>query len=229
VRHHVAALDTLIPTVIGLGLAIAICSPVSVVTVIVLLSMPAGRKRAIAFLVGWVLAIVVIGAVTVLVLNGQDFSSRTTTPSRAASAIEILLGCIVVFASARAFRRRGRRARSAETPKWLDRLDRTPWLLALPVGAFMLTYSLTLAAAVEILKADVSAAEAALAFAVFALASIVSIAAPLVLVLVAPERSAERLAEWRAWLLGNAHTIGLVVLMVVGGLLVAHGIYDLVA
>jgi hypothetical protein len=49
----VGGTQTLIPIVLGLGLAIAVCSPVSVVTVIVLLTMPSGRRRAIAFVVGW--------------------------------------------------------------------------------------------------------------------------------------------------------------------------------
>jgi MFS family permease len=137
----VPPMQTLILSVLGLGLAVALCSPVSVVTVIVLLSMRSGRRRAIAFVVGWLLAIVVIGAVVVLVLHGQDFSSHKTTPSRAASAVEIVLGCIVLLVSARAFRRRSRQPGSAETPKWLDRLDQTNWLLAVLVGTFMLTSS----------------------------------------------------------------------------------------
>jgi hypothetical protein len=193
------------------------------------MTMPAGRKRAVAFVVGWLLAIAIIGAVAVLVLHGQDFSSHKTTPSRTASAVEILLGCVVVIASARAFRRRNRRTASAETPKWVARLDRTNWLLAVLVGSFMLTYSLTLAATIEILKAHVSTADTVVAFIVFALASITTISAPIVLALVAPERSAERLAAWRRWLLGNSRTIGLVALMVVGALLIGRGIHDLVA
>jgi hypothetical protein len=200
-----------------------------VVTVIVLLSMPSGRRRGIAFLIGWVLTIVAIGAVVLFVLHGQDFSSHKTSPSRAASAVEILLGFVVLLVSGRAYRRRATHASSSETPKWLDRLDRTNWLLAVLVGAFMLTYSLTLAAAAEILKANVSTAESAIALAVFALASITTIAAPIVVVLVAPQRSEERLASWRRWLLGNSRAIGLVALMVIGALLVARGIHDLVA
>src|SRR5881396_2430899 len=43
----VTALETLILSVLGLGLAIALCSPVSVVTVIILLSMPAGREAGL--------------------------------------------------------------------------------------------------------------------------------------------------------------------------------------
>jgi len=173
------------------------------------------------------MAIAVIGAVVVLVLHGQDFSSHKTTPSRAASTVEILLGCIVLVASARAFRRRSRRSASAETPKWLGRLDQTNWLLAVLVGSFMLTYSLTVAAAIEILKANTSTADAVLAFVVFALASITTIIAPIAVVLAAPDRSAERLAQWRRWLLGNSRTIGLVALMIIGALLIARGAHDL--
>ena len=58
-------MQSLIPTVIGLGLAVALCSPVSVVTVIVLLTMPSGRRRGIAFVLGWLLAIGVIAAFVV--------------------------------------------------------------------------------------------------------------------------------------------------------------------
>jgi threonine/homoserine/homoserine lactone efflux protein len=44
---------SIILTVVVLGLAV--CSPGSVVTVIVLLTMPVGRRRGIAFFVGWLL------------------------------------------------------------------------------------------------------------------------------------------------------------------------------
>lgn len=229
VRERGAGLEALILSVLGLGLAIAVCSPVSVVTVIVLLTMPSGRRRAIAFVVGWLLAILVVGAVTLFAFHGQDFSSHKTTPSRLASAIEIAVGCIVLLAAARALRRRTKHPASADTPKLLDRLDRTNWLLAVVAGALFLTYSLTVAAAVEILKANVSTADAAVAFVVFALASIASIVAPIVVVLVAPTRSADMLSSWRQWLLGNSRTIGLIALMVIGAALIARGIHDLVA
>jgi Sap, sulfolipid-1-addressing protein len=143
--------------------------------------------------------------------------------------VEIVVGCVVLLASIRAFRRRARRAASVDTPKWLERLDETNWLLAVLVGAFMLTYSLTLAAAAEILKAHVSTADSLIAFVVFALASITSIVAPIAVVLFAPERSAERLAQWRRWLLGQSRTVGLVALMVIGAIVTARGIHDLLA
>ena len=222
-------MQSLIPTVFGLGLAIAVCSPVSVVTIIVLLTMPSGRRRGIAFVLGWLLAIAVIAVVVVGLAHGQDFGSHKTTPSRAASVVEIVVGLTAALVAWRALRRRGQRVSSGGTPKWLDRLDRTHWVAATVVGAFMLTYSLTIAAAAEILKAHVSTTDDILAFVVFAVASMLTILAPVVVVIVAPDRSARWLTAWRSWLLGNSRVIGLIAVVVIGAALVVRGVHDLIA
>lgn len=222
-------MQSLIPTVSGLGLAIAVCSPVSVVTIIVLLTMPSGRRRGIAFVLGWLLAIAVIAVVVVGLSQGEDFGSHKTTPSRAASVVEIIVGLAAALVAWRGLRRRGQRVPSSGTPKWLDRLDGTHWVVATVVGAFMLTYSLTIAAAAEILKANVSTTDEILAFAIFAAVSLITILAPLVVVVVAPDRSAQWLAAWRSWLLGNSRVIGLIAVIVIGAALVIRGVHDLIA
>jgi hypothetical protein len=56
---------------------------------------------------------------------------------------------------------------------------------------------------------------------------VVTITAPLIVVLVRPEQSQERLARWKQWLIENSGTVVLVVLMVVGAFLIARGAYDL--
>jgi hypothetical protein len=221
-------MGTLVAEVAALGLAVAFTSPVSVVTVIVLLSMPSGRRRALAFVCGWLIAIAAIGAIAIFVLHGQDFSSKRSTPSRAASALEILLGSLLLLWAVVAYRRRKPPKEGVSEPKWLSRVEGTHWLLAVAVGAIMLSYALSLAAASEILKANVSGPDAAAAIVVFSLTSIVTIAAPIVIAVAAPERSEQRLAVWKTWLLGNSRTVVLVVLMVVAALLIARGISDLV-
>jgi hypothetical protein len=220
---------TLVAEVAALGLAVAFTSPVSVVTVIVLLSLPSGRRRALAFVCGWLIAIAAIGALMVLVLHGQDFGSNRSTPSRAASALEVLLGSLLLIWSVVRYRRRKPSKGGQSTPKWFGRLERTHWLLATAVGALMLSYGLSLAAASEILKANLSRMDDGVAIAVFALTSILTVAAPIVLVLVAPDRAAQRLEAWKTWLLGNSQTVALVVLMVVGGFLIFKGGKDLIA
>ena len=220
---------TLSPVVAGFGLAVAFTSPGSVVTIIVLLSMSSGLRRAIAFLCGWLLAIAVLALLMVFVLHGQDFSSKHTTPSRTASMVEVVLGALLLLGSARLYRRPRSDKGPASPPKWLDRMERTHWSLCVAVGAVMLSYALSLAAGAEILKANVSTLAASVAASVFALTSIVTIAAPMVVVVAAPRRSNEVLASWRAWLLANSRSIALIALMAIGAFLIARGSYDLVA
>ena len=222
-------MTTLIPVIVGLGLGVAFTSPGSVVTMIVLLSMSSPLQRAIAFICGWVLAIGVLALLMIFVFHGQDFSSKHTTPSRAASILEIVLGAVITVGSARLYRR-PRTAEGPESPpRWLDRIERVHWSVCVLAGAVMLSYALSLAAIAEILKANVSAAAASTAALVFAATSIVTIAAPVVVVVAAPERSNELLASWRAWLVGNSRSIALIALMVIGAALMARGIHDLVA
>jgi len=218
---------TLTAVIVGLGLAVAFTSPGSVVTMIVLLSMPAGLRRGIAFICGWLLAIGVLALLMVFVFHGQDFGSKHTTPSRATSAVEVLLGGLLLVGSLRIYRRPAESKGPQSPPKWLDRIERTHWLWAAPVGGLMLSYALSLAAGAEILKANVNTPDAIVAAAVFAVTSIVTIAAPVVVVLVAPERSAAVLASWKAWMLANSRSIALIALMVIGALLIARGVYDL--
>jgi threonine/homoserine/homoserine lactone efflux protein len=220
-------MTTLLPEVIGLGLAVAFTSPGSVVTMIVLLSMSAGLRRGVAFIVGWLLALLVLALLMVFVLHGQDFSSRHTTPSRVVSVVELVLGGLLVVGSWRVYRRPRQKQGPESPPKWLDRVDRTNWLIAVAVGALMLSYALSLAAVAEILKANVSAVDAAGAAFVFAVTSIVTVAAPVVVVVAAPKRSAEILASWKAWLLANSRSIALIALMVIGAVLIARAAYDL--
>ena len=222
-------MGTLLPEIALLGLAVAFTSPGSVVTVIALLSMSSGRERAFAFIVGWMLAIGVIAILMVELLQGQDFHSRHTSPSRAASSAEVLIGCLLLIGAFRAYRRPQDKPKSQAPPKWLARLDRTHPLLAVVVGMVMLSYGLTLAAAAETLKANVGPLDASLAGLLFAATSIITILAPLVIVLIAPERAATVLAASRDWVLAHARSIALIALMVIGAILIARGVYDLVA
>lgn len=222
-------MGTLILEMAGLGLAAALTSPGSVVTVIALLSMSAGIRRGLAFICGWVIAIGLIALLVTVLLRGQDFSSRHTTPSRAASIVEVLLGALLLVISARAHRRPHAQPKHQSQPAWLERIDRSHWLLEVPVGAIMLSYTLTLAAAAEALKADPGTLDASVAGLVFAATSIVTIVAPVALVLYAPDRATRVLAAWRNWAVTHSRGIVLISLVLIGVLLVVRGVHDLVA
>lgn len=222
-------MGTLILEVAALGVAAALTSPGSVVAVIALLSLSSGVRRGVAFIVGWLIAVGVIFVLIILVLQGQDFSSRHTSPSRAASWVEVVLGCLLLVVVARTYRRPQQKPKNQSQPKWLARLDSSHWLLEVVVGLVMLSYALTLAAAAETLKANVGSLDAVLAGLVFGAASIITIAAPLIVVVVAPERAATVLEAWRNWVLTHSRSITLIALVVIGAALIAKGAYDLAA
>ena len=163
-------MQTLIASVAVLGLAVAFSSPTSVLAVLVLLSMPSGLRRSYAFLAGWIATIALIG-VALVVFPALDFHSSRSTPSRTASVAELLVGCFLV-AGAVALHRRpplGDRPPRDPMPDWLVRLVGRHWAVSLAAGGVMLTYSLTIVAILEILKANVDALDRAIALAVFAL------------------------------------------------------------
>jgi len=86
-------MQTLIVSVVLLGLAVAVSSPTSVLAVLVILEMTSGVRRGVAFVVGWVATIAFFGVVLVL-FPAFDFQRSQTTPSRAASVAELVIGVL---------------------------------------------------------------------------------------------------------------------------------------
>jgi len=64
--------------------------------------------------------------------------------------------------------------------------------------------------------------------AVFAAASVLTVAAPVVYALIAPEQVDRGLQLWKRWLARNTRTIGVSALVIVGLLIVAKALHDLI-
>jgi hypothetical protein len=220
-------MEPLIVSVALLGLGVALSSPTSVLAVLVLLGMPSGLRRSYAFLGGWLATIGLIGVV-VVAFPSANFGSSKSTPSRAASIAEILLGLLLVAGSVVLHRRPVvERAPRDPMPAWLTRLVGRHWSIALAAGGLMLTYSLTIVAMLEILKANVDTLDRAAAVVTFALTSILTVGAPVVYATVAPEHAAAHLESWKRWLSTHARVIGVILLAGIGAAIIAKAIYDL--
>jgi hypothetical protein len=219
----------LIVSVALLGLAVALSSPTSVLAVLVLLGMPSGLRRSYAFVAGWIAMIALIGLM-IVIFPALDFDTSRTAPSRAASTIELLTGCFLVGGAAALHRRPAtEEPRKDPMPTWLVRLVGKHWAVALAAGGVMLTYSLTIVAMLEILKANVNTLDRGVAVSIFALTSIITIGAPIVYATIAPDRTAARLDDWKQWLVGHSHAIGVTLLGGVGAAIAVKAIYDLAA
>ena len=219
-------MQTLIVSVVLLGLAVAVSSPTSVLAVLVILEVRSGVQRGVMFVVGWLATIALFGVVLVL-FPALDFQRSQTTPSRIASIAELVLGAAMVVGAIVVYRRPVPEVPKDPVPEWLTRLVGRHWAVALAAGGFMLTYSVTIVAALEILKAHVSTIDQAVALAIYGLASIVTISAPIVFALVAPERAAAALTGFRNWLTVHSRTISVVLLVVIGLGIMAKAAFDL--
>jgi len=166
-------MQTLIVSVVLLGLAVAVSSPTSVLAVVVILEVTSGLRRGVAFVVGWV-ATIALFAVALALFPALDFQRSQTTPSRAASIAELVIGTALVAGAAVVYRRPLAETPKDPIPEWLTRLVGRHWAVAFAAGAFMLTYSLTIVAALEILKAHVGTVDRIVAFAIYGVTSILT-------------------------------------------------------
>jgi len=219
-------MDTLIVAVALLGLAVAFSSPTSVLAVLVLLELPSGIHRSLAFVAGWLGTIALIGVVLVA-FPAADFKRSQTTPSRVASVAELLIGAGLIAGAIVLHRRPPPETPKDPIPEWLTRLVGRHWAIALAAGAFMLTYSLTVVAALEILKAHVSTLDQIVALMIFAAGSIVTIVAPIVFAIVAPQRATAALTRFRGWLTTHSRALSVGVLAVFGVAIVLKAAIDL--
>jgi hypothetical protein len=101
------------------------------------------------------------------------------------------------------------------------------WAVAFLAGAVMLTYSLTVVAFLEILKANVDLVDRALAMTVFALTSIVTITAPIAYTAIAPDRAAAQLERAKRSLVSHSRAIQVGLLIVIGVAIIIKAAYDL--
>ena len=219
-------MQTLIVSVVLLGLAVALSSPTSVLAVLVILEITSGVRRGVAFVVGWVATIALFGVVLVL-FPAFDFQRSQTTPSRAASIAELVIGAALVAGAVVVHRRPVRETPKDPIPEWLTRLVGRHWAVAVAAGAFMLTYSLTIVAALEILKAHVGTVDQIVAYAVYGVTSILTIMVPILITLAAPERAAATLTAFRQWLTNHSRTISVVLLAAIGLAIIAKAAFDL--
>ena len=112
-----SALGSILPQAIGVAI-----SPVPIIAVILMLFSKRARSNGTAFLIGWVLALVVVGSI-VLVLANLGKVSTNGTPSTLAYVLKLLLGLLFLFMSFRQWRGRPKEGEEPHMPKWMETID----------------------------------------------------------------------------------------------------------
>jgi Sap, sulfolipid-1-addressing protein len=221
------ALGTLLPQALGVAI-----SPVPIIAVILMLFSQRARSNGSAFLLGWVLALAVVGSL-VLVLANVGKISAGGTPSTLAYVLKLLLGLLFLVLSIRQWRGRSKEGEEPHMPKWMATIDtftagKAFGLSALLAGLNPKNLALTLAAALTIAQANVSGAGPWIALAVFVIIASTSVAVPVLYYLFAGQSAEKTLNSWKTWLVANNETVMFMLFLVIGTLLLGQGLGGLI-
>jgi Kef-type K+ transport system membrane component KefB len=218
------AIGQSLPLAIGVAL-----SPVSIIAVVVLLTSSRARSLGPMFVLGWLLGLVVVGAI-VLAVVGPSGAGSSGQRTRWVSWVLIVVGVLLLVAAVRHLRGRTRGGEEeVPLPAWMGAIDRLKPAAALGGGVVLggvrpKSLLLAVGGAAAIAQTGITGGQQAIAYAVFAVIATIGVGAPVVIYFAMGERSAELLGRLKGWMRRHNAVILAVVLLVIGVTLIGDGI-----
>ena len=210
------------PNVLLMTLVIAF-EPIPILGGVLLLTARRGRPKAVAFMLGWALALGLVGLAIVLV-GGNASTPPGSSSSKASAGLDIVLGvalAVVALENAGKSRQRG-----AATPRWMQRLDTMSPVAAFVLGMFLPPYLIAAAIGNEIVRQNLSTTARIVAMSLYVVIGSIGILIPIMVTVLRPNTSDAVLASWRTWLQANWQQLMFWLLVGIGGYLVAKGIIE---
>ncbi|HKH08223.1 MAG TPA: GAP family protein [Agromyces sp.] len=209
-----------------IALAAAISSVPIMATILILLS-PRRSQSAVPFLIGWALGIAVVVSVCTLFAQLIPASRSPRRDEPAIGLSEILVGLALIVVGIVAWRR-ARKNPSTAMPKWLSTVGSFgPWAsfgVAFALNLRPKGLLLAIAAGLALRAETLSPGESALVIAIYTIIAASTVAVPIIMTLVAPERMKPRLLSAQEWLTRNDVTIGSLILVVIGVVIIGSGL-----
>jgi threonine/homoserine/homoserine lactone efflux protein len=217
-----------IGSVLSLALGVAI-SPLPIVAVVLMLATPRGKVNGPAFVVGWILGLVVVGVIVLLVASGISASSATAKPKTWVSVLKLILGLLLALVAVRQWRHRPAGDADPAMPGWMKTIDSfTPvkslGLAAVLSGVNPKNLLLNVSAGATIAQAGISAGEQAIVFAIFVAIATLGPGIPLGIYYVMGDHSQKVLAGIRDWMVRNNQAIMAVLCLIIGAKLIGEAI-----
>jgi threonine/homoserine/homoserine lactone efflux protein len=194
--------------------------------VIVIVLAPSGGMRGSALLGGRFLGVAIV--VGVFTAFAEYFVGLGGSPVVAA-AVRLLFGiALMVFAVVK-WLRRPRGADADEPPKWMASLEGLTGWAAFRLGLVVSVLNpkeIALGAGAGLVIGGVlyGFGESVAAVAIYAAIASLTVAAPVIAVLIAGSRVTESLGDFRGWLVRNNTTVVSVVMLVFGAILFGDGL-----
>ena len=193
-------------------------NPPAVIAVVLVLSATTSRKGAASFVGGWLVGLSVVAVAAVLVGDAVGVDSES---SMVATGFKALVAAGLLVAAVWKWLHRDTSGDVERMPAWMRSVTdlsagRSFGLAAIYAGLNPKTLALNIAGAIVIAETVNGAAGQAVWLGLFIVMSSMTLVVPLVVVIVAPDRSQGVLERTQRWLIVHADTIAAVVLGVLG-------------
>ena len=207
---------------IGLGITL---EPFPLTAFVLILSAEKGTMKGLAFILGWLACLVAVIAAVILATGNQP-PRPNTAPSKAAIAVKLALGIVLILIAVRKRRQMGQ---PRKPPAWMARLDRLSLWAAAGLAAFLQPWTLVAAAAATVAQAKLTSAGSYLALVLFCLLATSSFLYLELYVAFAPGAAGARLDRLRTWLESHQDEVIIAVCLLLGFWLAGKSIYLLVS
>jgi hypothetical protein len=220
------AIGGVLPFGVGVGL-----SPIPIIAVVLMLGTPRARANGLAFLLGWVGGLTLVGAIVLLVSGSAD-ATGDDGPATWVSLLQIVLGLLLVLLAVKQWRGRPRGDEEAALPKWMQTIDHFGPGKALGFGVLLSAANpknllLTVGAAAAIAQTGIDAGQETVAYAVFIVIGTIGVGVPVIIYTALGERSRKPLDGLKSWMAANNTVIMAVLTLVIGAKLLGDGIAGL--
>jgi hypothetical protein len=209
-----------------IGIAIAL-DPLPLTAFMVLLPSTRGVRKGAAFILGWLVSLAIVIAVTVLA-TGNKPPKQNTAPSLAALAVKIAIGLGLIAIAIRQRRKMGQPKKPKQPPKWQASVDNmSPWF-AMGLAPLLQPWGLIAAGVATVVSAKLSSVASYVALFVFCLIATSSYIALEIYAGFRPEQSQAFLARIKTWI--DTHTDQVIIIgsLILGFWLIGRSIYLIV-
>lgn len=208
------AVINILPSALGVAI-----SPLPIVALILTLMSKKAKLNGLAFLAGWILAIMLIGWIGISLLG--ESAATNNGPSVLSLWLQLIVGVLLLAMAVKNWLSRPRAGRPAVVPKWMAAVDKMRWYVALLLGVFFIALNpknlaLTLAGVSEITDANLPITDSYIILISYAVIASLSLVLPLIYLFVAGESAKKLLLKLKNWLVKYNAVIMAVILLVVG-------------
>jgi threonine/homoserine/homoserine lactone efflux protein len=186
------------------------------------------RANGLAFLLGWVVGIAVVGTV-VLLVAGPSAADDSGEPATWASLLKLVLGALLLLLAVRQWRGRPEGEEEVAAPKWMGAIDAFTPVKAAGAGIVLSSVNpknliFIVGAATALGQTGISASQQAVAWLVFTVVATLGVATPVVIYFALGDRAPALLRSLQTWMVHNNAAIMSVLFLVIGAKFVGDAI-----